>query len=819
MRSQGLLSPAYKDVERPIGAQLRQHTFTPSRGATPTNATNGSSSDHVRSDYPESPARSGAVSYPLAQAGAGSPQNRDAMKDLASSSKDLKATLESLSASFKVGGAAGNSPAYAKQPVYPTGTAAGRQSPQFSADTFSRGSSPSKVHQQLHQPQSSPADKGVTSSPLSTAKHSPSAHRQQTHGHQDIVARPAPSPTKKETAEPRVLHTEQRTASSPSSPAPTASSTSQVGAAAKNYEWGVTEVQGGDWSGGGVKSNGAVEKVYFKEVPVPVEKIIYKEVPVPYDVPGPVVTQYKEVPVDRIIVQEKIVNVDKVVTKEVPVYIDRFVEKEVPVQVPVDKVVQHEVPVYVDKIIEKVSVVEVPVERVVTKEVSVEVPKIIERNVVVEVDKVVTKDVVHEVVKEIPVEKVVEVPVERIVEHVVEVPVEKVVEREVPVYVDRIVEQPGEVRYVEVEVERIVEKIVEVPVERVVIKEVPVTVEVEKVIIKEVAVPVESERIVTVEKIREVPVDKFIVEEKYIEVPVEKIVTREVEVPVEKIVTKEVEVPVEKIVIKEVQVPVEKIVIKEVPVIVEQVVVKEVPSEHSPPPSSQQQPAPPPAQSHSYSQNQRSSSSSSAAAWGAGRPPTPDHSNGGGGHVRSASPYQGEGHVRSPSPYRGGGNVRAPSPDSNLMSRNYPGSPQQDYSQPPHAPRGRGSFGGGGRRVGLGLALEKDELGLTIVHEAIPGFAAHSSRQVQVGDAILRVDGEPVGGWGLEEIKKLTVGEEGTPCTMSLQRHGEVFEVTLLRVYPGVHGGGSNSSWEGSTQQHAAGHPRHVGFGGAGIIG
>lgn len=46
------------------------------------------------------------------------------------------------------------------------------------------------------------------------------------------------------------------------------------------------------------------------------------------------------------------------------------------------------------------------------------------------------------------------------------------------------------------------------------------------------------------------------------------------------------------------------------------------------------------------------------------------------------------------------------------------------------------------------------------------------------------MDGEPVEGWSLEEIKKLTVGEEGTPCSLTLQRVHDKFEVWAQRLRP-----------------------------------
>lgn len=93
--------------------------------------------------------------------------------------------------------------------------------------------------------------------------------------------------------------------------------------------------------------------------------------------PVKVITQIKEVPVDRIVV------------KEVPVPVDRIVEKTVVKEVPVDRIV------------EKTVVKEVPVE--VVKEVPVEVVK------QVEVPVEVVKEVPVEVVKEVPIEVIKEV--------------------------------------------------------------------------------------------------------------------------------------------------------------------------------------------------------------------------------------------------------------------------------------------------------------------------------------------------------------------------------------------------------------------------
>jgi C-terminal processing protease CtpA/Prc len=53
-----------------------------------------------------------------------------------------------------------------------------------------------------------------------------------------------------------------------------------------------------------------------------------------------------------------------------------------------------------------------------------------------------------------------------------------------------------------------------------------------------------------------------------------------------------------------------------------------------------------------------------------------------------------------------------------------------------------------------------------------------------VGDIIMAVDQEPVDGYELDAIKQLTIGDEGTFCTLQMLRGNQYFAVTLQRITP-----------------------------------
>jgi len=383
--------------------------------------------------------------------------------------------------------------------------------------------------------------------------------------------------------------------------------------------------------------------------------------------------------------------------------------------------------------------------------------------------------------REVVVEKLVEVEVDRIVDRIVEVPRDKLVYSEIAIPVDKIVIKEVEV---EVEVQRVVRDEIPVEVARVVVSEVARPVVVERVV--EVHVPVYVDRVV----VKEVPVVVELVvvykEEVpvYIERLVEKVTIHEVQVPfeikvphvIEKIIEKEVPVTIhvkdpnavdkevyeqlqaradalaheverlhqqldaknaegpviqfrDKIVEVEklVEVPVEKIVIKYVDVEVEKIVYRD------------REPAKQEAEVDRGVDRDREPAKQIS-------PPVPTFST-------SAI------------------SVSLPPRPAAKAAMVYTERPAEKAAPP--------------RMVGLGLALERvlnDPT--TYVQEIIPGFAAHRSGQFAIHDILLAVDQEPVEGWDLDSIKQLTVGGEGTRCTLQVVRGERYFSVILERCAP-----------------------------------
>ena len=65
----------------------------------------------------------------------------------------------------------------------------------------------------------------------------------------------------------------------------------------------------------------------------------------------------------------------------------------------------------------------------------------------------------------------------------------------------------------------------------------------------------------------------------------------------------------------------------------------------------------------------------------------------------------------------------------------------------------------------------------------IPSLTRSSTESVnQVNDVILMVDGRSLAGLDLEEIKHLTVGDEGSVVQISLRRDGQDKLVMLQRI-------------------------------------
>jgi len=247
---------------------------------------------------------------------------------------------------------------------------------------------------------------------------------------------------------------------------------------------------------------------------------------------------------------------------------------------------------------------------------------------------------------------------------------------------------------------------------------------VDRIVTKEVPFKVtkyeEIERIV--ERHRETVVEVRVEVERIVEVevPYEKIIT--IENHVEKIIYKDVPVPVqmsnERIVVKEIPVPVE--VIREVPVPVERVVYKEVLV---------------PTESMQMGESQRM-------------------------YLSQTGQSSQQGMVYS-----------SPSHSTHSYQQYDPVQMQSMY----------GSTQGGGQRVGLGLVLERLDKGITI-KDLIPGLGAFKSGQLQQGDVLVSVDGRSVEGFDLDQIKTLTIGDEGSSAELSVSRAGNPVTVILSRT-------------------------------------
>eukprot|EP00960_Hanusia_phi_P048657 759076-Hanusia_phi.AAC.1 len=76
------------------------------------------------------------------------------------------------------------------------------------------------------------------------------------------------------------------------------------------------------------------------------------------------------------------------------------------------------------------------------------------------------------------------------------------------------------------------------------------------------------------------------------------------------------------------------------------------------------------------------------------------------------------------------------------------------------------------RKVGLGLVLRVNNDGEIVIKELIHGYAAQRQGGLREGDVLVTIDGQRVQDYNLEEIKKLTFGEEGSLVNMEIRRDG-----------------------------------------------
>lgn len=86
--------------------------------------------------------------------------------------------------------------------------------------------------------------------------------------------------------------------------------------------------------------------------------------------------------------------------------------------------------------------------------------------------------------------------------------------------------------------------------------------------------------------------------------------------------------------------------------------------------------------------------------------------------------------------------------------------------------------------VGLGLRLARGQDGTTYVQDVVPGFAASTDGRVKRNDVIIAVDYQPVEAMRLEDVKTMTMGREGSTCTLQMYRGNDRYQVTLSRIKP-----------------------------------
>mmetsp|Transcript_27248 Transcript_27248/g.42591 ORF Transcript_27248/g.42591 Transcript_27248/m.42591 type:complete len:360 (-) Transcript_27248:1624-2703(-) len=307
----------------------------------------------------------------------------------------------------------------------------------------------------------------------------------------------------------------------------------------------------------------------------------------------------------------------------------------------------------------------------------------------------------------------------------------EIVERDIPVFNE--VPVPVETivpRYENVHVDRLIVDEVEVPLDKLTIQEIPV--QVEKFVYKEVKVPfeVQVEQIQMREVVKEVPVERVVVQE--VEVPVDRIVVKEVPVPIERIVEKQIvkEVPVEKIVVKDIPVPIEKIVIKDVQVPVEKIVERVIEK---------------PVEKVVYQDRIV---------------------------YQDKIVYQ-DRLVEVPVErviYKPPAREVAYAETQVLTGGMYASQWQMGV--------------GGSRKIGLGIRLKKNQMGQAAVQEVLSNFGAEKSGQLFVEDVILSIEGQSVEGWDLDSIKQLTIGAEGTTCSLVVFRQGQQLALNILRILP-----------------------------------
>lgn len=70
-----------------------------------------------------------------------------------------------------------------------------------------------------------------------------------------------------------------------------------------------------------------------------------------------------------------------------------------------------------------------------------------------------------------------------------------------------------------------------------------------------------------------------------------------------------------------------------------------------------------------------------------------------------------------------------------------------------------------------------------IVKDVVAGFGADASGRIVPGDVLLTIDGRPLSGMTLEQVKSLMLGNPGTRCVLDVMRNNEPpFKVEVTRI-------------------------------------
>lgn len=89
-------------------------------------------------------------------------------------------------------------------------------------------------------------------------------------------------------------------------------------------------------------------------------------------------------------------------------------------------------------------------------------------------------------------------------------------------------------------------------------------------------------------------------------------------------------------------------------------------------------------------------------------------------------------------------------------------------------------------RVGLGIAVVRDDQAHVRISRIVEGYAAHKSQQIRLDDIVEAIDDSLASDVDLTTVRRLLVGLQGTKCALRIRRHGIVFTVHLIREKPDV---------------------------------